>query len=206
MGHGVTIPDILRFGASYLKVKKLPINFGSKVFMQGALFSYPEKIQIAPIWDNPLITQNNRAIKKSVFPTLSGKLITVSDVFRPGTGTLLTKAELERGFDIEVTEEDLIEMHFIIKQSRRNLGLNDNDAISTCYPFQPLLINIANMTKKGCNFYYRLLHKNINLRTSLAKQETKWHNELNCIYEPTFWNKTYALAANIKNESKIKYL
>ena len=131
VGHEVTIPDILRFGASYLNVigKKMTNKFWKQIFcsvelfMQGALFSYPEKIQIAPIWDNPLITRNNRAIKKSAFPTLSGKLITVSDFYRPGTGTLLAKAELERGFDIEVTEEDLIEMHFIIKQSRRNLGL-----------------------------------------------------------------------------------
>ena len=76
-----TTSDLLQLGPKMLESigKKLKNNFWSQVlgsttpFMQGALFCHPEKIVIAPFWDNPSITKNNKPIKKSAFPTISKK-------------------------------------------------------------------------------------------------------------------------------------
>ena len=40
----------------------------------------------------------------------------------------------------------------------------------------------------------------------MAERETKWHNELNCVFGVEFWNRTYSLTASIKYENKMKYL
>ena len=96
-------------------------------------------------------------------------------------------------------------LKYIIKIAFRNLGLNDDHGIVTNYPTQPLLIHVLNLTKKGCNLYGRLLKKKNNLGRTMTKSENKWHNELNCTFGINFWNMTYALTANIKNENKIKW-
>jgi hypothetical protein len=131
---------------------------------------------------------------------------TISDFYRPGSSTLLTKNELEQKYDIVIVDANLIELHYIIKMSMKNIGLKDNCSIVTILPYQPLLINIANITKKGCNVYCKFLKKKINLNTTLEVRENKWHTELQCTFGTNFWNKTYALAAGIKYENKLKWL
>ena len=42
----------------------------------GGTFCYPEKLLIAPFWDNPNILRNNKPIKPSAFPNLSSKVKT----------------------------------------------------------------------------------------------------------------------------------
>ena len=174
--------------------------------MQGALFSYPENIVIAPLWDNPQITRNNKPLKKSSFPGVSKKMSTISDFYHPGTIIYLTREEIEQKYMIIMTDENYIEFKYIFKLARRNLGLCEEVRTPTFYPFQPLLINVANLVKRGCNVYYKLLRKKINLKTTLVEREDKWHRELNCVYGIEFWNNTYTLAASIKNENKIKFL
>ena len=73
--------------------------------MQGAIFCHPEKIVIAPLWDNPNITRNNKAIKKSVFPIISEKLSTIADLYYPGTDQPFSKHELEARYEFEISEE-----------------------------------------------------------------------------------------------------
>ena len=99
--------------------------------MQGALFCHPEKLLIASFLDNPNITRNNKAIKPSAFPNLSLKIKTMSDFYIIGTGTLLTKVELEEMFQVKVREENFIELHYVIK---------DDCSIPTFLPYQPLLL------------------------------------------------------------------
>ena len=214
VGHEVTIPEILQFGPNFLTFvgKKVKNNFWKQVFcavnpiMQGALFCHPEKIVTAPLWDNPLITRNNKPLKGSAYPHLSGKITTMSDFYHPGTSTVLTRAELERRFNMVLAEDTYVEFQYIFKVAKRNLGINDNCKLTTFHPFQPLLIHLANLVKKGCNVYYRFLRKKNNLNTSLNTRESKWHAELNCTYGTDFWNKTYNLTSAIKNENKIKWL
>ena len=126
-------------------------------FMQGAVFCYPDKMLMAPFWDNPIILRNNRPIKKTVFPTISSKINAISDFYSPGTQNLYTREELENVYNLEISNESLLEIHYIIKLALRNLGFKDNQSIISFLPTQPLLINILNMTKKGCNVYCRLL-------------------------------------------------
>ena len=93
------ITELLQLGPNVLNDigKKTSNNFWKDVFcsvtpfMQGALFSYPEKIISAPFWDNPCISRNNRAIKKSSFPNIAMKINTISDFYIPSTGQLYTK-------------------------------------------------------------------------------------------------------------------
>ena len=120
--------------------KKMSNKFWKEVFcavtpfMQGALFCHPEKLLIAPFWDNPNITRNNKAIKPSAFPNLSLKIKTMSDFYLIGTGTLLTKVELEEKFQVEVSEENFIELHYIIKVERQCLEIKNDCSIPTFLP------------------------------------------------------------------------
>ena len=114
------------------------------------------------------------------------------------------KLSLKKG--CKVSEENLIELHYIIKIARHSLEIKDDCTIPTFLPYQPLLLNIVNLTKKGCSSYSKLLRKKTNLSTPLVYREQKWHNELQCTFGTEFWNKTYSMVANIKHENKIKYL
>ena len=214
IGHFVTVSDILQFGPNEIVRigKKFDNKFWKQIFcsvvpfMQGALFCYPEKIFIAPIWDNPIILRNNRAIKKSNYPILSERVSTMSDFYDSENGILLSRLEIEGKFDFVMDEETYIEFQYIFRIARRSLGLNDNNRIVTFQPFQPLLINIANMAKKGCSIYYRLLRKKINLSTTLSERENKWHTELNCTFGSEYWNRVYRSTSEIKNDNRMKYL
>ena len=104
------------------------------------------------------------------------------------------------------TESSFIELKYIIKISVERLGLQLDKLPIIQLPSQPLLINVATLTRKGCSSYYKLIRKKKNLTLSLADRESKWHNELNKVYGVPFWNKTYAFTASIKNENKIKWM
>ena len=210
----VPLTDILQFGPNFLALigKKIKNTFWKQIFsnvtpfMQGAIFCHPENISIAPIWDNPLFTRNNKLLKSTEYPNLCKKIKTASDFCRPHTGIFFSKLELEDRFDINLSEENYIELKYIIRVACRKLGLVDNFSVSTTHPHQPLLIKIATMVKKGCNVYYKFLRKHVNLGTTLAVREGRWHNELDCIFGANYWNKIYSLTAGIKNENKMKYL
>ena len=214
IGNNTSIIDILQSGPNKLTFigKKMHNKFWKQVFsavtpfMQGALFCHPEKLFIAPFWDNPSISRNNKAIKQTAFPNLAEKINTISDFYHHGSGTLLTKPELENKYQIILSEETLMELHYIIKTARRSLEIKDSSIIQTFSPFQPLLINIVNLTKKGCGIYCKFLKKKKNLNSPLIERERKWHNELQCTFGTEFWNKTYAFTASIKHENKIKWL
>ena len=86
------------------------------------------------------------------------------------------------------------------------LGLQLEKLPNVQLPSQPLLINIATLTRKGCSSYYKILRKKQNLTFSLVDRESKWHQELGKVYGVPFWNKTYAFTASIKNENKLKWM
>ena len=213
LGHEPTITELLQLGPKMLNNigKKMSNHFWREVFssvilfMQGALFCFPEKIFSAPFWDNPNVLQNNKAVKKTSFPTISSKISTISDFFIPGTCQLFTKEEFETRYDIEISDDNFTELKYIIKISYRNLGLRDDHNICTFLPSQPLLLAILNLTKTGCSAYNRLLNKKSNLHRIQPKSENKWHMELGRSYGIDFWLKTYSLAASIKNDNKLRW-
>ena len=214
LDFNVSLSDFLQFGPNLLANigKKINNRFWQQIlcnvnpFMQGAIYCYPENISIAPIWDNPLFTRNNKPLKRSQFSNISSKIKIMSDFYNPGTNILLTKIQLEERFNIIMSEELYIELRYIFKNACRSLGLVDSFFPSTHLPAQPLLIKMANIVKKGCNAYYRFLRKSINMSINLVDRERRWHNELGCVFGIDYWNKIYALTAGIKNENKMKYV
>ena len=210
----ISIIDFLQLGPNKItfvgkKIKNLfwkQALSGVFPFMQGGIFCHPEKIFNAPLWDNSMISRNNKAIKASTFPGFSHKIKTISDFFKEGSCDLLTKIELETKYQIELNEEDILEMHYIINTTFRNLGINMRNSSSPFPPTQPLLINLANISKKGCSSYSRFLKKKKNLNTPLTAREEKWHSELQTVFSINFWNKTYSLSSEIRFENKIKWL
>ena len=130
----------------------------------------------------------------------------MSDFFHPGSKNILDRALFQRKYDVFLSEETYTELKYIFQLAQRNLGIINDSLIATVHPYQPLLIGIANLVKKGCNVYYKILRKKINLNTTLSAREAKWHNELNCTFGIDFWNQTYNLTAKIKNDNKLKYL
>ena len=75
----------------------------------------------------------------------------MSDFYHPGTNEYLTRVDFGEKFNIILTEETYTEFRYIFQLAQRNLGITENTLISTFLPLQPLLIDIVNQIKKGCN-------------------------------------------------------
>ena len=206
-GFSYTATDLLQLGPSKLVEigKKCKNNFWKQIlccagdFMQGAVFSIPENVIFAPFWNNPIIQKNRKVIKTTDFPEIANKVCLVADFYHQDSGELLTREEFEQKLDCRISYETMIEIHYILNTARAKLGITNNTKFSFSRPMQPLLIKIINLTKKGCNSYSKLLRKKKNLTTNLSERENRWHAELQRLYGIDFWNKTYSLAASIKN-------
>ena len=192
--------------------KKFKNPFWKHVFlsviplMQGAVLSDPEKIFIAPLWDNKLILRNGNPLRKTQYPLISSTINTISDFFHPNTSVLKTRDELEMSHNCILDMDTFQELLQTIKTSLRSLGLPDFYATVTNYPYQPLLIRIIRSSRKGCRTYYQLMRKKVSLNNNLTTREAKWHTELNTTYSETFWTKTYQLTSGIRCENRIKWL
>ena len=103
-------------------------------------------------------------------------------------------------------ENSYIEVTYIIKTAVERLGLVLEKLPEVQLPLQPLLINVASMTIKGCSSYYKILRKKNNLKAILAEREEKWHGELNTIFGISFWNQTYSFTASIKFDNRLKWM
>ena len=61
-----------------------------------------------------VIKRNNKAIKSSTFPEISQKIKTISDFYKNGSSDKLSRLELENTLQVMISDQTLIEMHFII--------------------------------------------------------------------------------------------
>ena len=214
MGTNISAINILQLGPNLFTSlgKKINNKFWKHVFiavmplMQGAIFCNPENILLSPFWDNPNILRRNKPIKPSAYPSLSTKISTMADFYVNGSNIFESKADLEEKFNVEILEEDLVELHYVITNTRQRLGVKPDTLTEPYYPIQPLLINIANLTKTGCSAYYKLLKKKQCLSNTVRVREEKWHQELHCNYGVEFWNKSYTLLSNLKYDNKMKWL
>ena len=73
-----------------------------------------------------------------------------------GTNDLLTKDAFNDKFDCNISSEDLTDIHYVLKTSFQKVGLQSFPVLPQ-QPTQPLLINIARLSSKGCSKYYTLL-------------------------------------------------
>ena len=58
--------------------------------------------------------RNNKVIKSSDFPRLSENIKTIADFYTCGTNNFAIKADLEAKYNVEVTDADLRELHYVI--------------------------------------------------------------------------------------------
>ena len=175
--------------------------------MEGALFTTPEKFLLSPFWDNPLVKRNNRVIKSTSFPSLANCISTVADFFKTGENKMLTYIEFiekynTRGF----TQEQYIDIWYIITTARQSLGIREENILPKADPMQPLLINLATMTKKGCSVYYKLLTQKQIMNSKIYIRQIKWHDNLNSVFSVDFWKNVWLSISQIKYENKIKWL
>ena len=168
-------------------------------------FQNTPKILYSIFWDNPLIVRN-RAIKKTDFPEISRKITFFQDFFKIGTNEVLSREELQLKYEIEININTYIELSYIIKSTIQKIGLRRENLPIVQLPIQPVLVNVAMLTEKGCNRYYKLLRKKKNLSNSMHERESIWHKELNSTYGVQFWNKVYTITAEIKNDNRLKWL
>ena len=125
--------------------------------MQVAVSYCPEKIFIAPIWDNKLILQDGKTLKKEHYPLVSTTVKTVSDFYFPNTNIMKSRDELEDSLNCDIDNESFKELLNVIKSTLKSLGLAESFAIATYYPYQPLLVNIVLSSRKGCRTFYHEL-------------------------------------------------
>ena len=209
-----TICDVMTFGPNALNNigKSMSNQFWKQIFisvtqfMQGAIFCNPEKILVAPLWDNPLFQRNNRALKRSDFPLISHTINCMADFFHPNTNKPKTRDEVESTMNCNLDLDTFTDLKYVMKLSLRSLGLSETFSLPTFLPFRPLLIDMANASRTGCNQYSRFLRKHINMNSSLFMREEKWHRELNLNFSQSFWNSAYTLTSEIKFDNKMKWL
>ena len=173
--------------------------------MEGAIFTHPSKILSASFWNNSLFIRN-RAIKETDFPNISRNINYFQDFFKIGTNELLTHQELEEKCERRLTQETYIELSYIVKTSLQKIGMRREKLPPIQLPVQPMLVGIATMTNKGCNSYYKLIRSKKNLKVTVRDREAVWHTEIRTVYGIQFWNKVYALTADIKNDNRLKWL
>ena len=174
--------------------------------MQGAISSYPEKLITAPFWDNRYILRNNLPITKAKLPVWSTAITNVCDFFESGSGRLKSKEDWYNNFGLVVSDADILEIKYILRQSFNRLGVRENTFLAPILPYRPLLIEIANTTTRGCNYYNKILKAVSDPKKNMNSREAKWNAELNCNLSVEFWSKVYHLTAGIKYENKLKWL
>ena len=65
----------------------------------------------------------NKPIKSSDFPGLSENIKTLSDFYICGTNNFALKADLEAKYSVEVTEDDLKDLHYVVNTTRQRLNI-----------------------------------------------------------------------------------
>ena len=130
----------------------------------------------------------------------------MADFFDANSNHFSSKNDLEFRHGINLEENEYIELRFIVKSSFEKLGLQFNKVPIIELPYQPLIVSIATLTRKGCNSYYKLIRKRKNLTRTQAVRENKWHVELNKTFGVPFWNNLYNFTASIKHDNKIKWM
>ena len=213
-GENTNVSNFLQTGPLKLTSigKKMHNKFWGEVLlsvapiMQGAIFCNPEKIYQSTFWDNQSILRNNKTVKKSFYPSIANKIVSISDFFKIGTNSMMTFEEFQDFHQIELTQNTFIELHYIVTSAVRSLGIVEQRLPRLELPQQPIISNIATLTIKGCNSYYKILRKKKNLVNNIRLREEKWHLEMGSVIGVDHWNKIYNFTTNINNDNYLKWL
>ena len=166
----------------------------------------PGKLLLTTLWENPEVTRNRKPIPTTAFAALVPKIQIIGHLFKPGTNILMSKELLETTYNIAVDEASYVELRYIINTAFTKHNLKQQDVPTVLLPMQTLLVNIANITTKGCNQYYGLLRKAKAVKNVLQSRQDKWHEELGHIYSTQFWRTTYQALPFIRYDNRLKWL
>ena len=150
--------------------------------------------------------RNDRPIKSTNFPTLANKNLVFADFLQNDSNIFLDRDTFVLNTGCDISENSFIEIKHILSTTLRQVGLPVTKLPVLNRPIQPLLINIATITKRGCNRYYKILTKKLLLSGNSITRERKWHQELGRVYGVHVWNGIYRQCSDIKNDNKLKWL
>ena len=89
----------------------------------------------------------------------------------------MSRQTLEQTYNIILDEATYAELRYIINSAFNKLDMKSHDIPSVLFPMQTLLVNIANLTLKGCKRYYDLLRIAKPYKNILQSRQNKWHEE-----------------------------
>ena len=118
----------------------------------------------------------------------------------------MTKDDFCERYGTNISVEKFIDLRYIITLALQKLKFPQDKLIGAMSPYKPLLIDIAQLTTKGCSSYYKILTMKKSLNNCNSTRELKWHNELNVRLSINFWDKSRKLCASIINENPMKWL
>ena len=55
---------------------------------------------------------------------------------------------MEAKYNVEATEDDLMDLHYVVNTTRQRLNIPPDTITEPTYPSQPLLISIMNLTQR----------------------------------------------------------
>ena len=192
--------------------KLIKNNFWKEVLMsaapmlEGAIFSFPEKFLLSPFWENPLIKRSNKVIKPNNFPSIANKVTKVGDFFKNGETEIMLLEDFNIKYSTFLTFEQYIDIRYILGTAMHAIGIRKENIIAQNEPSQPLLLNIAMQSVKGCSTYYKILNKKSMLKNEIHLRETFWHRHLNCMFSVDFWKNTWKSISYLKYENQLKWL
>ena len=102
----------------------------------------------------------------------------------------------------DIPENDYISLKVVIQQSFQKLGTYPKEEVER--PFQPIIVQISNISVKGCNRWAALFKNKNHCNKTLLERERKWEHRLGRMQGNFFWDKCYKNVKNIFFDNKLK--
>ena len=115
--------------------------------LEGAIFTFPEKILSSTFFYNTMILRNKKVVKKETFPEIYWKVNTLSDLFYPGICEIMSWDDFCVRYSSNITQEKFTDIRYIIKLAFQTLGIDQNRMYPAHYPVRPLIVDIALLSK-----------------------------------------------------------
>ena len=190
--------------------KKIQSSFWSetisviKPFMLELVKKYPEEIINCNIWGSDLFTRNNSILLRKHFPNIPHIIKTPSDILKKckqGSEFINIDEFISRyGY---IDNDSFISFKLCLHYSLRKWNVDLNMVNFNC-PFRPGILNLINMSVKGCSRWTNLL-KDRYVSENTRKLENKWNERLGALQDISFWNDSYRKVKDIFFNNKLKW-